>query len=80
MLRRRGQEDDEVHEGVYKATEETMGLSIDLSCWSDAKVIHYLRSKSMNESVYDFDNLVYLNVMREFFKRGLDEREPELVI
>ena len=44
----------------------------------DEWVIAYLRRAQRCKDVYDLDEEIYSTVLREFFKRGLDERDPEL--
>ena len=44
----------------------------------DEWVIAYLRIVQRCKDVYDLDEGIYNTVLREFFKRGLDERDPEL--
>lgn len=44
----------------------------------DEWVIAYLRRAQRYKDVYDLDEGIYKMILREFFKRGLDERDPEL--
>ena len=44
----------------------------------DEWVIAYLRRAQRCKDVYALDEGIYSTVLREFFKRGLDERDPEL--
>ena len=57
-----------------------MGLSRSVKDFNDDELIQYIALVQKYKSVYDYDYGMYLAALREFFKRGLDEREPELVI
>ena len=57
-----------------------MGLSRSVKDFSDDELIQYIALVQKHKNVYDYDHEMYLAALREFFKRGLDEREPELAV
>lgn len=55
-------------------------MSRSVKDFSDDELIQYIALVQKHKNVYDYDHEMYLAALREFFKRGLDEREPELAV
>lgn len=78
MLYRRGQEVKEISKGVCEVATTAMGLKVQEM--DDEQLVSYIRRAQNNKDSYEYDQQIYACALREFFKRGLDEREPELGI
>ena len=48
-------------------------ISSDITKWTDEEVLEYLRLVTKYGDFYEADPYVKVLVLREFFKRGLDE-------